>query len=82
MVGCRVLFALAFVLALGACGSADVIGGDADGVWVREAMIGDGDPDEVAAAYCARWGKKAVYERTLQIRDHMEVRPTWVYACR
>ena len=75
--------AVAVVLAtIGGCSPAQVIGGDHNVVWVREAMFGSGDPDELAAEYCARWGKKAVFESTLKLRDHIEIRPTWVYACR
>ena len=75
--------AVGTVLAMiGGCAPAKVIDGDDNGVWIREAMVGTGDPGEVAAEYCARWGKKAIYERTLQFREHMEIRPTWVYACR
>ncbi len=80
--GGRVLAVAVVLAALGGCSPAQVIGGDDDGVWIREALIGTGDPAEIAAEYCARWGKKAVYERTLQLRDHIEIRPTWVYACR
>jgi hypothetical protein len=78
----RILAVGAVLATVGGCSPAKVIDGDANGVWIREAMIGSGDPAEVAAEYCAQWGKKAVYEHTLRLRDHMEIRPTWVYACR
>ena len=72
------VIAVAFVAA---CADAKVLGGDANMVWVKENLIGSGGPDEVATRHCAQYGKKAVYERTLDLgRDSLT--PARVYACR
>jgi hypothetical protein len=58
------LVALACMPLLG-CLDASVIDGNADGVWLQKPFIGSGNADSVADRYCARYGKKAVYESTL-----------------
>ncbi|MDP6787241.1 MAG: hypothetical protein QGI13_08970 [Rhodospirillales bacterium] len=66
---------------LGACSDARILDGDANVVWVKENLVLPGAPDEVAARHCAQFGKKAVYERTLDLgRDALT--PARVYACR
>jgi hypothetical protein len=65
---------------LAACSDAAILDGDANLVWVKENLILSGSPDEVAARHCAQFGKKAVYERTLDLgRDALT--PARVYAC-
>ena len=72
-----IVIAVAF---LAACSDAQVLGGDANMVWVKENLILSGGPDDVAARHCAGFGKKAVYERTLDLgRDALT--PARVYAC-
>ncbi|MDP7242661.1 MAG: hypothetical protein QGF38_09900 [Rhodospirillales bacterium] len=68
------------VAILAACSDARILDGDANMVWVKENLILSGSPDEVAARHCAQFGKKAVYERTLDLgRDALT--PARVYAC-
>ena len=69
------------VVILAACSDARILDGDANMVWVKENLILSGAPDDVAARHCAQFGKKAVYERTLDLgRDALT--PARVYACR
>ena len=66
---------------LAACSDARILDGDANIVWVKETLILPGAPDEVATQHCAQFGKKAFYERTLDLgRDSLT--PARVYACR
>jgi hypothetical protein len=73
-----IVFAVAF---LAACSDARILGGDANTVWIKENLILSGAPDEVAAQHCAQFGKKAVYERTLDL-GRESLTPAQVYACR
>jgi hypothetical protein len=60
----KALIVLAFMPLLG-CLDATIIDGNVDGVWLKQPFIGSGNADSVAARYCARFNKKAVYESTL-----------------
>lgn len=66
---------------LATCSDARILDGDANIVWVKETLILPGAPDEVATQHCAQFGKKAFYERTLDLgRDSLT--SARVYACR
>ena len=67
---------------VGGCSDARVLGGDGNEVWVKEPVIGSGSPDDVASRHCTRYGKKAVYLRTLNVGNDSGLTPTQVYACR
>ena len=73
---------LAALLLVGGCASSRILGGDAAAVWIRSPLLGWDDSDEVAAAYCGRFGKRAVYDVSLKIGDSTGLNPTKVYKCR
>ena len=77
----RIVASVIVVVFLAACSDAEILGGDTNVVWVKENLILSGGPDEVAARHCAQFGKKAVYERTLDLGPKA-LTPARVYACR
>ncbi len=76
-----VIFSLA-ILVLSGCSDATVLGGGPTWVWVKEPVVGSGDADKVASAYCAQYGKKAFLEQRLQLNRDQVLQPTLKYACR
>lgn len=58
--------------------SSEIVGSDTDHVWVRKPFIGDGSADDLAAEYCARSNRNAVFESELTISDAKRIA---VYKC-
>ncbi|MEE8392808.1 MAG: hypothetical protein V3R66_00570 [Rhodospirillales bacterium] len=70
------------LLIFSGCSDATVLGGGPGWVWVKEPIIGSGDPDIAAAKYCAQYGKKAFFEQRMQLNKDQVLQPTLKYACR
>lgn len=73
------LVALACFSAAGCVGS-DVLNANQAGVWVKEPLVGPGDPAAVAEAHCARYGKTAVFDSEIVAGDG-QFRPIHAFRC-
>lgn len=56
------------LLCLGAAGCVDVVESSPAAVWVQKPLIAFGTVEGTAEAECARYGKRAVYQGTLERR--------------
>ena len=72
--------AMVALLVLTGCVSvtSEIVGSDSNHVWIRKPIVGDGGADALAAEYCAKLGKTAVFDTELSISDAKRVA---VYAC-
>lgn len=71
---------IAALLTLTGCVSvtSEIVGSDNNNIWIRKPIVGDGGADAMAAEYCAKLGKTAVFDSELSISDAKRVA---VYAC-
>ncbi len=68
------------VLILSGCVSisSEIVGSDNNRVWIRKPIVGDGGADGIAAEYCAKFEKAAVFESEMTISDAKRIA---VYIC-
>jgi hypothetical protein len=71
---------LVAILAVTGCVSvsSEIVGSDQDHVWIRKPIVGEGGAVVLAAEYCARFEKTAVFDSELTISDAKRI---VVYAC-
>ena len=75
----KILVALTCVPLLG-CSS--VLDGDANGIWIQEPMFNISNPDTTAEDHCRKYGKRAVYQSTLEDTGKKQyMMPIRAYKC-
>lgn len=75
----KILVALTCVPLLG-CSS--VLDADANGIWLKESLIPVGDLDAKAEEHCQKYGKRAVYQSTLEDTGKTQyMMPIRAYKC-
>lgn len=77
----RWIMAVIVCLALQGCG-ASVLDADANGIWLQEPMFHLGNPDAKAEEHCRQFGKRAVYQSTIEARGKTQYYlPIRAYNC-
>lgn len=75
----RILIVLIYLPLLG-CSS--VLDADANGIWIKESMINLRSPDARAEEHCQQYGKRAVYQSTLEDTGKKQyMMPIRAYKC-
>jgi len=75
----RILVALTCLLPLG-CSS--VLDADANGIWIKESLLGVGNTDAEASEHCQKYGKRAEYQSTLEDTGSVKyMMPIRAYKC-
>lgn len=74
----RKFVALVLCALLAAC--VEVVDSNAKGIWLKQPMVSLDSPDGVAAAHCARFGKRAVRQGQFGGQEATFV-PVYAYDC-
>ena len=77
----RPVLAAVAVLAVAGCVSSHVLNADQAGIWIKEPLVGFGDPEGIAREHCARYGRDAEFDTEIIVADG-EFRAIHVYLCR
>ncbi len=81
--GCiRTVFAGGMMVLLTSCAgiavSSEIVGSTADRVWIKRPFLVEGDSDEIAAEFCAKTDRTAVFESEMAISDAKRIA---IYLC-
>jgi len=75
----KLMIPVIVLFGVSSCSGVEVVGADAEHIWIRNPLLSITSSDKLAQEHCTRYGKTAVKENNLSIGDSGD--SILVYAC-